>query len=187
MISLRARPPVMVGGFTLLEVMVAIVVGGLVILATRLLSERIAESGRALARATREESRHAAADELLRALVGQMETQPDLVSENPVFVGNGQAAEFTTWCERPEEWEERCRVRLELDSSASGPVLRAKAAEIGAVDLDSFNEPAALRYLLDAGNGGRWIVRWNPAPYAPVAIGIVTATDTVILRVGPRG
>lgn len=187
MISRCSRSPAMLGGFTLLEVMVAIVVGALVILATRLLSERIAEGGRALTRAARNDARHAAADELLRALVGQMETQPDSASQDPVFVGNGQAAEFTTWCERPEEWEERCRVRLELDSSATGPVLRAKAAEIGAVDLDSFEKPAALRYLLDAGNGGRWIVRWNPAPYAPVAIGIVTATDTVILRVGPHG
>jgi len=42
-------------------------------------------------------------------------------------------------------------------------------------------------YLLDAAAGGRWVHRWGAGITAPLAIGIMSGRDTIIVRIGERG
>lgn len=175
-------------GFTLLEIVLAMSITALVVLAAREISERLTTTGRALHRATISAGRRTAGNALLRSLVGQIDVGRDSVMERSALFGGTESwAEFLSWCQRGN-WEEHCSVHLQLVPSASGVViLRANISSIGVVDLDSFPTPVAFRYLLDASNSGRWMNRWSPGPFAPLAIGIVTATDTTILPAGPHG
>lgn len=174
-------------GFTLLELTIAIAIGALIVLATRELVERLEVTSRILQRRTRHDLRRATADELLRSVVGQIEAGRDsLGSTDMSFVGTRTQAELTTWCQVPGGWEERCRVELRVVASENVTVLQLTSTTLSTLVLDSLSHAAGLAYLVDAGNGGRWVSRWDVSPYAPLAIGVVSDSDTLILPVGPR-
>lgn len=174
-------------GFTLLELIIAITIGAMIVLATREVVVKLDVTSRLLQRRTRSELRRATADELLRSVVGQVEASRDTLDEPDMsFVGTSTQAEFTTWCQVAGNWEERCRVELRVVASPTGALLQLESPLMGTLVVDSDSHAASLAYLLDAGNGGRWISRWDVAPYAPLAIGVVSDIDTLILRVGPR-
>jgi hypothetical protein len=45
---------------------------------------------------------------------------------------------------------------------------------------------ARLLYLADASAGGFWLARWGAAVAAPVAVAVLTDSDTLLLRIGER-
>ena len=175
-------------GFTLLELTIAIAIGAVIVLATRELVEQLEVTSRVLQRRARSELRRETADELLRSVVGQIEARTDTVGGPDIsFFGTATRAEFTTWCQVPGGWEERCRVELRVVASPMGvALLQLSGPVMGTLAIDSLAHGASLAYLLDAGHGGRWVSRWGVAPYAPPAIGMVSDSDTLILPVEPR-
>jgi len=175
-------------GFTLLELIVALSISGLVVLTAREISGRLAISAGELQQGTGAFRRRVAADGLLRGWVGQIDASRDAVfGKSTMFAGTQSSLDFHTWCQRAPQWEEHCWIHLDLVPTSRGAViLRAYSSATGTVDLDSIPGPAGFRYLLDPGNGARWLPRWNPTPFAPSAIAIVTASDTTILSAGPR-
>lgn len=169
-------------GFTLLEVMVAITISAVLLLGARALLEQVGSSAEAIAGSAAAVDREANAERLVRALVGRAE-QPEVGRE---FVGTPQGARFSTWCDVPAGWLERCAVSLGVLRVGDSNVL---ALETGGEVIPvrrGFAEGHIL-YLRDAGDGGMWLREWSSAASAPLALGVVMDRDTVILRLGERG
>ena len=171
------------GGFTLLEVMVALAISGLLLLGARALLVQVGAAAGQIAGSAAEVDREANAERLLRSLVGRVE-QPRPESE---FVGTPQGVRFATWCDVPAGWLERCSVSLGILQAGEGRVLALQAEGGEVVALRRGFAAGHLLYLHDAGSGGMWRREWSSSVSAPVAIGVVMDGDTTILRVGERG
>ena len=102
-------------GFTLVEVMVAVVVIGVVLVGARAMLGQIADDAGRISGAAAEADREANADALLRAVAGRLEVSP--VPEREVrFEGQPDGARFHSWCEVPDGWLEPVPgARLRLD------------------------------------------------------------------------
>lgn len=171
-------------GFTLIEVLVALAIGGGVLLTGRMLLEQLADDGERLIAHAKESDSQANAERSLRELLLRLEVGTD--SERR-FAGDERAARFTSWCDVPRGWQERCTVTLALNAAGREPVL---AASLSTGDLLVFRRGfshGALRYLGDAARGGTWFRSWGESITAPLAIGVILDADTLILRIGERG
>lgn len=178
--------------FTLLELLVALSIAGVTVLGGRWVLEGIATHGSNVRHGAAAASARANADHLLRELVGRMEIG---ATAEHGFGGAEHEVVFTSWCEVPDGWLERCRVRLAVDSAAGGGhalVLRAHSL----ARTQSVAQPLALmrttqapklRYLVSAVDGGTWFRSWGLGITAPIAIGIIADGDTTIIPIGERG
>lgn len=174
-------------GFTLIEVVVAITLGSLVLLGARMMFVTLAEHAAAVERFAAALDRSANAERQLRAVLGQIELGVDEVSW---FRGTDSTMHFTTWCEVPGGWTERCRASLAVDPEAEAVTLRIELPTGDASEArleGEFSSTKSFRYLQDAGNGGHWLPTWDRAMASPLAVGLVTDRDTLIIRIGERG
>jgi hypothetical protein len=104
------------------------------------------------------------------------------------FGGDGASAAFSSWCDVPGGWQERCHVNLLLvrDSTRVDLLLRTSIGD--SILLRHGLQGGAIRYLSSPDAGGTWIRVWGEGITAPVAIGVFLDRDTLlILRVGERG
>ncbi|HEX8361678.1 MAG TPA: prepilin-type N-terminal cleavage/methylation domain-containing protein [Longimicrobium sp.] len=171
------------GGFTLLEVMVALAISGLLLLGARALLVQVGDAAEEIAGTAAGVDREANAERLLRALVGRVEP-PRPESE---FVGTPRGVRFATWCDVPAGWLERCSVSLGILQAGDGHVLALQAEGGEVVALRRGFAAGHLLYLQDPAGGGMWRRGWSSSVTAPVAIGVVMDGDTTILRVGEHG
>jgi prepilin-type N-terminal cleavage/methylation domain-containing protein len=172
-------------GFTLIELMVAIALSGIVLLGARALWESLANSVDRLQAQATANARAENGDRLLRSLVGRLEVGTDQSHE---FAGDEQHVRFTTWCDMPAGWQERCNavVRFEPDSGG-GVQLVARLSTGEFVPLKRGFTRGVLRYLNSPAGGGVWFRIWGHGITAPLAIGVITDRDTAIVRIGERG
>jgi prepilin-type N-terminal cleavage/methylation domain-containing protein len=179
---MRRRPS---GGFTLIELVVAITLSGVVLLGARALWESLAISVDRLRTQATADARDANGERLLRSLVGRLEIGTDQSHE---FAGDEQHVRFTTWCDMPAGWQERCdaAIGIEPDSAAElRLVARLSTGEV--ITLQRGFSAGVLRYLNDPAGGGVWFRIWGHGITAPLAIGVITDGDTTIVRIGERG
>ncbi len=180
-----------VAGFTLIEVVIALVISAFIVLTGRQMLEAIGGESRRVHRAAEESTLEANADRVLRELVGRMEIGSTIERG---FGGTGHQATFSSWCEVPEGWLESCRVSLTIDSAAHTNALvlttrlasRDEAQGAQLVMRQGFAY-GALRYLSSASDGGVWFHAWGQGITAPLAIGIILGSDTAIVAIGERG
>ena len=170
-------------GFTLVEVVVALAISALVILAARMLLENLGSGAERIERATRDADQDANGERLLRALVGQIEVG----ARRETFGGDEQSAQFTSWCRSPRGWLERCRITLSIEMADGAPALTTTLPENDRVVLYRARHTLRLRYLVDPSAGGTWFVKWGDGLLVPRAIGVVADSDTLIIRIGERG
>jgi prepilin-type N-terminal cleavage/methylation domain-containing protein len=191
----RARP-----GFTLVEVMVAIAIGGLVLLGARSLLEVLADEEHHVARDTATEDARSNGYRVLRSLVGEMEVG---TTESGPFSGDPESTRFTTWCDVPSGWQERCAVTLAFESEGGEPALVAHLPGERRLVLARDFSAGEFRYLNSATSGGQWFRQWGRGITAPLAIGVIlernttsgdmngaisdASVDTLIVRIGERG
>ena len=104
------------------------------------------------------------------------------------FAGNESHAQFTTWCDMPASWQERCAADLAIEPD-SGMTLRfvARLSTGDVIALQRGFSNGRLRYLNDPVGGGVWFRTWGHGITAPLAIGVITNGDTAIVRIGERG
>lgn len=158
--------------------------GAIVLLGARLLLENLGAGVGRITAASREADSDANGERLLRALVGQVEVGTQLAGS---FGGDARAAHFTSWCATPGGWRERCRVALEVEMRGGDAALVAHLPWGEPVALRRAEGAIALRYLIDAREGGTWFVSWGDGLTAPRAIGVIAGSDTLIVRIGERG
>jgi prepilin-type N-terminal cleavage/methylation domain-containing protein len=183
-----APRPLPRAGFTLLELMVALVVGGVAITAASALYLALGSRADAIEATSLGTSRAANAERLLRLLAANVETRAD----HPGVRGDAEKVTLDTSCETAHGWPEPCRVRLELagDGASRRLLLRRLATEAGSsapadargVVLRDSLRSGGFVYLVDASHGGSWSAAWaEPSP--PPAIAVVLDGDTLLLPV----
>jgi prepilin-type N-terminal cleavage/methylation domain-containing protein len=172
-------------GFTLVELMVALTVSGIVLLGARALWESLALSVDRMRNQVSSDTREANGERLLRSLVGRIELGTGQASE---FAGDGRQVTFTTWCDVPAGWQEQCAARIMIERD-SGPTLQlvARLSTGEVIALQRGFRTGLLRYLNDPTDGGAWSPIWSHGIAAPLAIGVITDGDTAIVRIGERG
>lgn len=178
------------GGFTLLEVLVALALGALVVLLAHRVFTGVMDGARRVAEARAALDRWANARRLLTEIARSI----DVGSHSDGFDGRPDRAAFSTWTRVPQGWLERRRVQVGGERGAliltgSGPEPLVLADSVAQLDLD---------YLLDAGADAAWVRTWQSPVSAPLAIrmrvwyrgrgnGEGGSVDTLVLVVGPRG
>jgi hypothetical protein len=167
-------------------VVIALALGGVVLLGAHALLAELADEAQRLSQDAAVSDREENGERLLRALVGRLEVGTGQMAQ---FSGEPTAARFTTWCDVPSGWLERCDVVLAIDSL--GPDERALVARYPdagqTVLLRGVVQPGGLRYLNSAADGGEWFRTWARGITAPIAIGVLFPHDTLIIRIGERG
>jgi prepilin-type N-terminal cleavage/methylation domain-containing protein len=171
-------------GFTLLELLVAMTIATMAVLAARVLIEQLADAAQGIVGQGSESDEDANSERVLRELVRRLEVGTD---DSTRFAGQERIARFTSWCDVPRGWLERCRVTLALDTRGREPVLAAALSTGEMIVLRRGFASGELRYLSDAARGGSWYRSWGVSITAPLAIGLVLDADTLILRIGERG
>jgi prepilin-type N-terminal cleavage/methylation domain-containing protein len=176
-------------GFTLLEVLVAVMIAAALLLSADVVFEQMADSRSSTARAAMDRDRMQNATAAMRSWVRQIDVSPGHgpTSSPRSFVGDGIESKFTSWCVAPGGWERECDVSLRAvaDSNRIGVVALSSTGD--SATLLVRDSTVALRYLIDAADGGRWVNSWPQGPTVPLAIGIVSRSDTIVFRVGARG
>ncbi len=171
-------------GFTLLELVVALALGGLILLGARTILSELGDHARRLALESARSDRDANGERLLRSLAGQLEIGS---ADAAGFSGNEQLAKFTSWCDAPAGWQERCQVEIAIDSEGGKKALVARLPQRQTVVLRRGFRNGVLRYLNSSAENGQWFRIWGAGITAPLAIGVVLDRDTIIVRIGDRG
>ena len=175
-------------GFTLIEVLVALMVGAIVLLGAHRVLAILTDQSHALTRRAAQTDRDANGERMLRSLVGQLEIgSPGTVP----FSGSPDSVRFSSWCAAPAGWLERCVVTLSFAADSDHATLRARFGARPPLDLVRDFRRGTFRYLESAAAGGQWFQTWGTGITAPLGIGIVLvrddSVDTMIVRIGSRG
>ncbi len=174
-------------GFTLLEIMVAIVVASLVLLT----------AGRMLAAV---QGASSDLDDRMKAHADEMNAERWLSRQlQGLVVGGGPAAGFDgtshgfsapAWLLTPDGWFERGRLTVHLQ----GEEVVADLGALGRVSLWRGVRALECRYLLVPGSQSRWVAEWWSPIAAPIAIRLrlawmrpQAAADTLVLLVRGGG
>jgi prepilin-type N-terminal cleavage/methylation domain-containing protein len=181
MTTQRLRPT---GGFTLLELVVALFIGAVVVVGGRLILESLSTSERRLRRTATSADRIANGDNLLRQLFGRLEVGTPYAR---TFAGYEREVRFVTWCDVPAGWLERCHADVAIDRDSEGGVLVVHFSTGERIVLQSGFRAGAFRYLNSPADGGQWFAVWGSGMTAPLAISIITDRDTTMVRIGARG
>lgn len=171
-------------GFTLIEVVVALVVSAVVLLGARAMLGEVGDDALRIASQARRVDRDANAEREMRRLVGELELGTGEASQ---FAGDPARASFASWCDAPGGWQERCAVVLEVVPNGAGARLVVRTSASGAFVVRDSLRSGSLRYLTRVTNGGDWIRVWGAGITAPLAIGVILDADTLIVPIGERG
>jgi prepilin-type N-terminal cleavage/methylation domain-containing protein len=170
-------------GFTLVEVVIALLVSAVVVLSARTLIEILSTQTLRASATTRDMDADANGERLLRAVVGQLEVPSPADS---TFGGDEQQAHFGSWCATPRGWLERCRVELRVYQGPDGAAVIAQLSTRETILVKRGRTADGLRYLADPADGGKWLVRWPNSLSVPLALALLIDGDTLIVRVGDR-
>ena len=102
------------------------------------------------------------------------------------FSGEPAAASFSSWCDVPSGWQERCSVSLAASSDQGHASLAARLDRGDPITLLVRDAPIELRYLDDPRAGGRWFTNWGAGITAPRDRGDLRRGDADRPDRGPR-
>jgi len=169
-------------GFTLIEVMVASAIAGIVIVVAHRIFTGVADGAKAVATARENLDRSANARRWLKAT---------FLSLEPPFEGRANRASFTSWQLVPGGWFEQSPTQLLRDGNhflgTTGTVSLQLADSVSDVAFD---------YLLDPGADTKWVREWISPVSAPIAVRVRIAgcgrrdagcVDTLLFLVKERG
>lgn len=175
------------GGFTLIEILVAMVVGGVALGAAAALFVDLAGRDEAIRDSAVTSDHHWNGHLLLERLFLNADVRTGIAAP---FRGDSVEMAFVSWCGEYATTMQRCRADLHLRSSGPGAELllvvaartRGAAEESDSLLLRTVSH-GAFRYLIDVANGGIWVTSWERAQ-PPAAVAVVLDGDTLILAVG---
>lgn len=173
-------------GFTLVEVMLALVIGGMIVLMAHALF------GAASELAARLGERHASNDRRANArrfLIAALTSASVGDAPSGSFNGDSSQLAFTSWFvtasgrqERRDVTVRQAGIRLLATAGADTLLL---ASGVISVDFD---------YLLDFGSDAAWVREWHSPVTLPIALrariarrGAEATVDTILVALGPRG
>lgn len=165
-------------GFTLVEVLVALTVGGMAVSAAAALIGVLNERASAIAAAHARMDRDANAERILRGLWRNLRLAPEGLR------GDALSVAIRSWCETADGWLEACVAHLEVQrrDDASSLMLRLVGTRIQTLHLFPGAERMAFRYLSEVRYGGTWSSSWTEQ-VLPIAVGLIVDRDTIVLAV----
>lgn len=176
-------------GFTLLEVLIAVTIAAMLLLSADVVFEQLADSRVSAARGAAERDDTQNSMELVRRWVRQVDVSPRVgVGNIPhVFAGDSIEAHFVSSCIAPGGWERECEVALRIVSDSGGSALTAISSMGDSASLRGRGRELSLQYLIEASGPRKWVRSWPAGPTTPIAIGIMSPSDTTVFRIGARG
>lgn len=169
-------------GFTLIEVLVALTIASLVLLAAHQMFTGVADGARAVATERQVLDRRSNARRWLKATFLSLEAP---------FEGRANNISFTSWQLTPGGWFEPQPIAV----GCHGTLLVARhAGDI--LTLADDVTGVAFDYLLDPGADAKWVHEWNSPVSAPLAVRVRIAgcgkreagcVDTLLFLVRERG
>ena len=170
-----------VAGFTLIEVMVALMIGGMAVAGAAALLDALGNRAEAIERAGIGVDRDANAERLLRGLVANLDLSSD---STPSFVGDINAARFRAWCESPAGWLAHCTVHLSLERRGDLASLRLQVDNPGpsVIELGHDLRGARFGYLFSVDDVLTWTDRASHL-VPPLAVALIVERDTLLLGV----
>jgi len=170
-------------GVTLIELMVALVLTGLILASARQVLNQLEDSGRVLAIDARRADSRSNRERLLRALLGRVEAKSDSLRR---FRGDEKSASFDSWCERPAGWLERCRVDLTVGTAGDSSAVSANLSTGEVLLLRVLAGRASFKYFGRDSLGVRWTDVWGTSLTTPFALGLARERDTIVIRIAER-
>lgn len=169
-------------GATLLELLVALAIAGLVMLGGVLLLDQVNDSGRRIDAESRRDAAENNGDRVLRRLLVDARPTSDTADR---FRGDEQNASYLGLCDMPSGWPEPCRVLLSITSSGDSSAVVAQTTPGSQLELRRVAGQAAFRYLDAArGSDSAWLNRWMTSIALPRALALVTPFDTMLFPLG---
>ncbi|HET7586181.1 MAG TPA: prepilin-type N-terminal cleavage/methylation domain-containing protein [Gemmatimonadaceae bacterium] len=178
----RGRCPT--SGFTVVEVMIALVISVVVVAGGRALLGVLGDGAHRLAASAAGIDRTTNAERVLRAVIAQAELAS---SSEEQFTGSATEARFGSWCIVPQGWLERCSVILTVTVADTVHRLELTTSTGDHVVLRQYEGPLELRYLENPSAGGTWRSAWDHMITPPMGMGVIMGSDTTIFRIGERG
>lgn len=170
-------------GFTLVEVMVALLVASVAVAMVQRAFQMLTSSVVALEDHQRRDSQRAEARRWLVEALGSVEAGIDSASP---FDGQSSQLRGTTWLMGERGWPERMTVELGL----RGMVLQLRSRD-RTIEITDSVRTVEFDYLLTTGLESRWVSQWTSPISPPLAIRVrVTRNrgiDTTLVLVGRRG
>jgi len=169
-------------GFTLIEVMVAVTIAAVVMLAAREIFAGVADTAKAVTTARHELDRRSNARRWLKAA---------FLSLEPPFEGRARRVAFSSWQRTSGGWFERQSIELTQDG---GRLLATHGTD--AIQLADSATAVTFDYLLTPGADTKWVSEWVSPVSAPLAIRMriarcgdqpVACVDTLLFLVKERG
>jgi prepilin-type N-terminal cleavage/methylation domain-containing protein len=188
----RCPAPTLQGGFTLVELMVALTLAGLVVLTAHRLFAAAGDAGRTLRAARAALDRQSNARRWLAATFLSLDVGSDSAGS---FEGRSDHVIFSAWELTPDGWFERRRVSL----GQAGQHLVAQVLPGESVVLADSITSLDIDYLLEPGAESRWVREWVSPVSAPLAVrmriawagcgnrGVGCAVDTLLFLIKERG
>ncbi|HEV8197334.1 MAG TPA: prepilin-type N-terminal cleavage/methylation domain-containing protein [Gemmatimonadales bacterium] len=170
------------GGFTLVEVLIAMVIGSLVVLLAHQLFATASDGTRRLEAARMRLERERLAARWLESAFLSLEAG----GKDGSFEGHPHTVSFTTWLTQPGGWLEPRAVLIRVIDSS----LRADT-DHGPIGLQQGVREVDFDYLLEPGAESHWVREWVSPVSAPLAVRIRltrnTGVDTTVMLIKGRG
>ncbi len=177
-------------GFTLVELMIALVIGGLMLVTVHRLFAAVLDQTRALGQEGRQFERAANATRWLADAFSSLEVGQGRPGP---FVGGSYSVAFSTWLVTGRGWPEAERVELGMRGNQF--IARLRGGEMVLAD-----SVAGVRfdYLIEHGEAAPWLPGWTSTVNPPQAVrlrleraamspNLGSTVDTTILLIGERG
>jgi len=177
-------------GFTLIELVIVLGIGGAVVLIAHSVFAGVAHGGKALTAARQALDREANARRWLQATFLSLEVGQE---SNAPFEGQTDHLSFTSWERVAGGWHEPSAIHLGLASSAHQLIVVTDSAP--ALILYDSVMYLGFDYLLEPGYNSIWFRQWVSGVSAPVAVRMrITRkvdeglrTDTLLFLIRERG
>lgn len=170
-------------GFTLVELLVAMTIAGVVVLLTHQIFAAVTVGMQRLETAQRDLDSEQLGIRWLDAAFLSLEAG----NGGPGFEGHGDRMMFSSWLLTRYGWVERTKVTLALDRGRLVAQVEGGETEVlGGVKALAFD------YLLDPGLNSRWVTDWVSPLTAPLGVRLrlersSRAVDTLLFLIKGRG
>ncbi len=189
-------------GFTLVEVLLALTLGAMVVLAAHRVFTGVADGATRLREARVSLDREANARRWLSAAFASIDVGGGSGGD---FAGQPDQVQFGAWLLNPKGWYSLRHVtldcrdqRLLAEAPPDEPIVLADRVSVFALDylLDVQSDAGSDSTLGAPGERARFVREWISSVSAPVAVrlriirgdnGAVASGDTLLIIVGPRG